>query len=84
MAVCWISLGSFRDRVRWNIRSVSLSLKDRIMYIKYITHSVKRQPFYGTKLVRYQGIEVAIARRFNRSDIDRAYSSAACDVLRVR
>lgn len=69
MAVCWISLGSFRDRVRWNIRSVSLSLKDRI---KYITHSVKRQPFYGTKLVRYQGIEVAIARRFIGADIDRA------------
>ena len=41
------------------------------MYIKYITHSVKRQPFYGTKPVRYQGIEAAIARRSKRSDIER-------------
>ena len=66
-----MSLGSFWDRVRWNIRSVSLSPKDRIMYIKYITHSVKRQPFYDTKSVRYQDTEAAIARRSKRSDIER-------------
>ena len=33
------------------------------MCIKYITHSVKRQPFYGTKPVRLQGTEAAIVRR---------------------
>ena len=66
-----MSLGSFRDRVRWNIRSVSRFLKDRIMCIKYITHSVKRQPFYGAKLVRLQGIGAAIVRRSKRSDIGR-------------
>ena len=38
---------------------------------KYITLSVKRQLFYGTKPVRYQGTEAAIARRFNRLDIER-------------
>ena len=34
---------------------------------KYITLSL----FYGTKPVRYQGTEAAIARRFNRLDIER-------------
>ncbi len=41
------------------------------MCIKYITHSVKRQPFYGTKPVRLQGTEAAIVLRSNRSDIGR-------------
>ncbi len=34
-------------------------------------------------VTRQQGL-TAIARRFNQTDIDRAYSSASYDVLRVR
>jgi len=47
------------------------------MYSKYITHSVKRQPFYCTKPIRLQVTEATIARRSNWSDIERARLLAA-------